>query len=159
MYCSMQSIMDSSLKDNFFIYSGLLNRQMYLVNTSAESNSYPENLFYRFENSIGSLTKTMSQIFEDFNIEGKKFVQLNDKRFNDGRFKKGSEFIKNLTIDKAVLKKEFYDESAKANNSIPENKHPIFCSLVSELEQVEIGKFKIENHMLAFEFLHKYMFE
>ena len=42
-------------------------------------------------------------------------------------------FIKLLEIDKKILKKQFYEDSIKAHNSIPKNQNIIFCQLVSEL--------------------------
>jgi hypothetical protein len=159
IYCSLQSIVDTSLKNKIYIYSGLLNRQLYLKNSSTNSTSFPEQIFYRFNDTENSLKKTMEQILFDFNTIGKKFVYENDKRFVDDRYKKAMEFIKSLEIDKNILKKQFYEDSTIAGYSIPKNKNIIFCQLVSELQLIENGKFEIENHMIAFEFLHKYMFE
>lgn len=159
IYCSLQSIVDTSLKNKIYISSGLLNRQLYLKNSSINSTSFPEQIFYRFNDTENSLKKTMEQILFDFNTIGKKFVYENDKRFDDDRYKKAMEFIKSLEIDKNILKKQFYEDSTIAGNSIPKNKNIIFCQLVSELQLIEKGKFEIENHMIAFEFLHKYMFE
>ncbi|HEY6142189.1 MAG TPA: hypothetical protein VIV55_02000 [Flavobacterium sp.] len=159
IYCSLQSIIDKSLMSKIYFYNGLLNRQLYLENSSSSSASFPENIFYTFKNNEISLKKTIEQIIYDFNTKGKIFVNENDQRFEDARFKKAMEFIKSLKFDKKILKERFYEDLAKVNNSIPKNKNPIFCELVKELQKIENGKFDIENHMISFEFLHKYMFE
>lgn len=159
IYCSLQSIVDTSLKNKIYFNSGLLNRQLYLENSYISSTSFPEQIFYRFINTENSLKKTMQQILFDFNTKGKKFVDENDNRFENDRYKKAMNFIKLLEIDKKILKKQFYEDSIKAHNSIPKNQNIIFCQLVSELQSIEKGNFEIENHMIAFEFLHKYMFE
>jgi len=130
IYCSLQSIVDASLKNQTYIYNGLLNRQLYLQNSSSVSTSFPEQIFYRFINTEDSLRKAMEQILFDFNTTGEKFVNDNDMRFGDNRFKRPMKFINTLEVEKKTLKEQFYEDSTKVGNSIPKNQNYIFCQLV-----------------------------
>tara|TARA_Y100000588_G_scaffold384239_1_gene475104 strand:- start:1371 stop:2030 length:660 start_codon:yes stop_codon:yes gene_type:complete len=159
IYCTLHSIVNKSLKNNLYVYNGLLNRQLRLENSFIDSTTFPKNICYRFENTEESLIQTMSRILYDLNTKGKNFIEESDERFYDSKYKKAMEFINNLNLDKLKLKEQFYKDSAFANNSIPKNSNPTFRKLVSELNDINKGEFPVENHMIAFEFLHKYMNE
>lgn len=158
IYCTIHSIVDKSLKNNLYVYNGLLNRQLRLENSFIDSTVFPENICYRFENTAESLIQTMEKILSDLNTKGKKFVYESDRRFYSDKYKKAINFINSLEVDKATLKKQFSDY-AKFNISIPKFPNLTFIKLVSELEKIDKGSFAIENHMVAFEFLHRYIYE
>lgn len=159
IYCSLQSLLDRSLKNKKYVLNGLLNRQLYLKNTFIKNSLFPDNIYYKFDNNQKSLHDALKQILYDLNSKGKIFVCDNDQRFEDPRFIKGMQFIESLNIEKESFKNQFYKDSEKAKNSIPKNKNPIFCHFVDELNRVKNVEPDIENYMIAFEFLHKFMFE
>ncbi|MBY8963832.1 hypothetical protein KJK34_13810 [Flavobacterium sp. D11R37] len=156
--CILQSIGDKSLMNKFYVEGHLLNKGVYMKNTFAETNSFRENIIYQFDNNEESLKRIMEQILYDFNIEGKCFFNENDKRCNSEKYKIGQNFIRLLKVDKKELKKEFAEYKSQHIN-IRKIQNVNFCNLVSELQKNENENYNSENYMVAFEFLHKYIFE
>ncbi len=157
IYCSLQSIVDKRYKDEIFLTNGLLNRHEYLVNRLKKNKPFPENVFYRFENSIESLNKTLKQIVTDLHIRGTFFNAESDYRFESPKYVESMKYINSLQIDSKSLKVLINEEFKRVKYSIPKNEHPIFLGLVKVLNKIQSPDYTIQHHLIAYEFINMYM--
>jgi len=115
---------------------------------------------YYFHNGlVKTTTRTVREIFQDYNKYGLPFLDKQFERFQTNAIvKEGLNFINNLNFDKEVLRKEIEYEINEGKLRLSSIKHPIYLGLKEKLLGVK-GQSKEDRQQIpktAFELLEIY---